>query len=115
MALSFVDIYQPFVTRKEVERDTITKEQIAQHKNAQQKCQGYNVMTCNNPRCLGNYNFDHIAFFARKRFVEGCNTVTLLEKAESEREKEEIALACLLDIEDNKIRDSAAGMPATAR
>ena len=38
MALAFVDIYQPAVTRKEVERDTITKEQIAQHKTAQQKC-----------------------------------------------------------------------------
>ena len=62
-------------------------------------------MTCHNSRCLGNYDFDHIAFFARKRFVEGCNTVTLLEKAESEREKEEIALVCLLDIEDDKIRD----------
>ncbi len=81
------------------------KEQIAQHKTAQQKCRDCDVMTCNNPRCLGNYNFDNIAFFARKRFVEGCNTVTLLEKAESEREKEEIALVCLLDIEDNKIRD----------
>ena len=66
MALSFVDIYQPSVTRKEVERDTITEEQIAQHKTAQQKCQGYNVMTCNNPRCLGNYNFDHIVFFCEE-------------------------------------------------
>jgi hypothetical protein len=62
-------------------------------------------MLCHNPRCLGNYDFDHIAFFARKRFVEGCNTVTLLEQAESECEKEEIALVCLLDVEDDKIRD----------
>lgn len=62
-------------------------------------------MNCNNPRCLGNYNFDHISFFARKRFVEGCNTVTLMENAESEHEKEEIALVCLLDIEDDRIRD----------
>ena len=62
-------------------------------------------MACQNPRCLGNYDFDRIAFFARKRFVEGCNTVTLLEQAESECEKEVIALVCLLDVEDNKIRD----------
>ena len=66
---------------------------------------GYNVMVCHNPGCLGNYDFDHIAFFARKRFVEGCNTVTLLEQAESECEKEEIALVCLLDVEDDKIQD----------
>lgn len=62
-------------------------------------------MACRNPKCLGKYDFDHIVFFARKRFVEGCNTVTLLEQAESECEKEEIALVCLLDIEDDRIRD----------
>ncbi len=63
------------------------------------------VMSCHNPRCLGNYDFDHIALVAIKRYVEGYNTVTLLEQAESECEKEEIALVCLLDVEDNKIRD----------
>lgn len=62
-------------------------------------------MTCHNPGCLGNYDFEHIAFFARKRFIEGCNTVTLLEQASSEREKEEIALVCLLDVEDDKIQE----------
>ena len=62
-------------------------------------------MTCHNPVCLGNYDFDRIAFFARKRFIEGCNTVTLLEQAVSEREKEEIALVCLLDVEDDKIQE----------
>lgn len=63
------------------------------------------MMTCRNPRCLGDYNFEEIAFFAKKRFVEGCNTVELMEAARSEREKEEIALVCLLDVEDDKIRD----------
>lgn len=62
-------------------------------------------MVCRNPGCLGNYDFDHIAYFARKRFVEGCNTVALLEQAKSEQEKEEIALVCLLDVEDDQIRD----------
>ena len=62
-------------------------------------------MSCQNPRCLGNYDFDNIAYFARKRYVEGCNTVSLLEQARSETEKEEIALVCLLDIEDDRIRD----------
>jgi len=62
-------------------------------------------MICHNPRCLGNYDFDRIAFFARKRFIEGYDTVNLLEHAESEREQEEIALVCLLDVEDDKIRD----------
>ena len=62
-------------------------------------------MHCSNPRCMGNYNFEHIAFFAKKRFVEGCNTVELLGKAKTEREKEEIALVCLLHLEDDKIKD----------
>ena len=62
-------------------------------------------MACQNPKCLGNYDFDQIAYYAKKRFVEGFNTVTLLEQAGSEREKEEIALVCLLDVEDDKIRD----------
>ena len=54
---------------------------------------------------MGNYDFDQIAYFAKKRFVEGCNTINLLEQAESEREKEEIALVSLLDVEDDEIRD----------
>ena len=62
-------------------------------------------MVFHNPNCLGNYDFDRIADFARMRFVEGQNTITLLERAESEREKEEIALVCLLDVEDYKVRD----------
>jgi hypothetical protein len=63
------------------------------------------VKACQNPRCLGNYNFDHIADFARKRFVEGFDTVTLLQRAESETQKQEIALVCMLDIEDDEIKD----------
>ena len=63
------------------------------------------MMACHNPRCMGNYDFDKIAFFAKKRFVEGCNTIELMGAAESEREKEEIALVSLLDVEDDEIRD----------
>ena len=62
-------------------------------------------MPCQNPGCMGNYNFDHIVFFAKKRFVEGCNTIELLGAAKTEREKEEIALVCLLYLEDDKILD----------
>ena len=74
-------------------------------------CQGrrcaevYNTMTCYNPGCLGDYDFDRISFYARRRFIEGCDTVTLLSQAGSEREKEEIALVCLLSVEDDVIRD----------
>jgi hypothetical protein len=39
------------------------------------------------------------------RFVEGCDTVALLAQARSEREKQEIALVCLLDVHDKVIAD----------
>ncbi len=61
--------------------------------------------TCINPRCLGNYDFEHIAHYARKRFVEGLDTVALLQQARSQREKEEIALVCMLDVDEGVIRD----------
>lgn len=62
-------------------------------------------MACKNPRCMGNYNFSRIVFYAKKRFVEGCSTIDLLEAAGSQREKEEIALVSLLDVEDDKVRE----------
>lgn len=62
-------------------------------------------MTCQNPRCMGNYNFERIVFYAKKRFIEGCNTIDLMAAAKSEREKEEIALVSLLDVEDDNIQD----------
>jgi len=55
--------------------------------------------------CLGDYNFTHIAKYAKKRYIEGVNTITLLSQANSEREREEIALVCLLDIEDNEVKN----------
>ena len=57
------------------------------------------------PGCFGNYNFDHIAKFAKKRFVDGNSTISLLEKACSETEREVIALVCMLDIEDKFVID----------
>ena len=62
-------------------------------------------MTCQNPGCMGNYNFDHIAYYAKRRFIDGCSTMELMQAAGSEREKEEIALVSLLDVEDDRIRD----------
>ncbi|HHH44084.1 MAG TPA: hypothetical protein ENK49_08100 [Gammaproteobacteria bacterium] len=62
-------------------------------------------MICRHPDCLGHYDFDSIAHYAKQRFVEGRSTVSLLAEAGSEREKEEIALVSLLDVEDEQIRD----------
>lgn len=62
-------------------------------------------MACFIPGCMGNYNFDNIAKFARKRFIEGQNTIDLMCKAQTFREKEEIALVALLSVDDEGVSD----------
>jgi len=57
------------------------------------------------PDCLGDYDFERIAFYAKKRFIDGCSTVALIAQAKTERAKEEIALVSMLDIKDEDIRD----------
>jgi hypothetical protein len=52
-----------------------------------------------------NYNFTHIAEIAIKKYVDGCATLELMAHAQSETEKAEIALVCLLDLDDNKVVD----------
>lgn len=62
-------------------------------------------MPCQHPGCLRRYDFDHIAFYARKRYVEGISTIVLLCNARSECEKTLIVLASLLDLDDDRIRE----------
>ena len=62
-------------------------------------------MTGQNARDMGDYNLDRIFYYAKKRFIEGCNTIDLMEAAESDREREEIALVALLNVEDKHIRN----------
>ena len=57
------------------------------------------------PGCFGNYDFDRIAYFAKKRFVDGNSTISLLNQARSETEREEIALVCMLDVDDEIVLD----------
>ena len=44
-------------------------------------------MPCQNPDCIRQYDFDHIAFYARKRYVEGVSTIVLMCNAKTESEK----------------------------
>ena len=62
-------------------------------------------MRSRNPGCFGNYDFEHIANFARKRFIDGYSTISLMQQAQSDTEKEEIALVCMLDVEDDLVLD----------
>ncbi len=54
-------------------------------------------------QCMGQYDFDRIARYARKRFVEGIDTITLLGDANSVVEREEIVLVSLLDVDGAEI------------
>ncbi len=62
-------------------------------------------MSCHIPDCMGNYDFDKIVFFAKKRYIEGCNTIDLIASAKNQREREEIALVSLLHVKNEKIED----------
>ena len=62
-------------------------------------------MANRSPGCFGSYDFDHIASFAKKRFVDGDSTISLLSNARSKTEREEIALVCMLDVEDEVVLD----------
>lgn len=43
--------------------------------------------------------------FAKKRFIDGNSTISLLTQARSETEREEIALVCMLDVDDEVVFD----------
>ena len=66
-------------------------------------------MKCYDTECMGNYDFDHIAYYAKRRFIDGCNTIAflveLLAFAKTGREKEEIALVCSLELEGDRIKE----------
>ena len=62
-------------------------------------------MPCHDPGCIRQFDFEHIAHYARKRYVEGISTIVLLTNARTETEKSLIALASLLDLDDDKIRE----------
>ena len=59
--------------------------------------------------CMGNYDFNHIAYYTKRRFIDGCDTIALLAEllafAKTEREQEEIALVSSLELEDDRIKD----------
>ncbi len=57
------------------------------------------------PECMGDYDFDKIVFFAKKRFIEGCSTIELMQAAKTQREREEIALVSLLHVANDKIQE----------
>ncbi len=62
-------------------------------------------MANQSPGCFGHYDFDHIANYAKRRFVDGISTIKLLQGAKSKTEREEVALVCMLDVADEYVID----------
>ena len=62
-------------------------------------------MANRSPGCFGNYDFDNITKFAKKRFIDGNSTISLLKHARTKTEREEIALVCMLAVEDEIVLD----------
>lgn len=62
-------------------------------------------MPCQNAGCLRQYRYEQIAHYARKRYVDGIGTIELMSNARSDEEKSLIALASLLDLDDDRIRE----------
>ena len=60
-------------------------------------------MSCRIPKCMGSYDFEQIAFYAKKRFIDDCSTMDLMQAAKSEHEKEEIALVSMLHIANDQM------------
>ena len=62
-------------------------------------------MACRIPKCMGSYDFDQIAFYAKKRFIDDCSTMDLMQAAVTENEKEEIALVSMLHIANDQMAE----------
>ena len=62
-------------------------------------------MSCRIPECMGSYDFNQIAYYAKKRFIDDCSTMELMQAAETEHEKEEIALVSMLHIANDQMAE----------
>jgi hypothetical protein len=68
-------------------------------------------MSCRVQGCQGDYDFDHITEMAKKRFIDGIDTISLLQQAKSQQEKEEIVLIGLVHLEDKQINEIRLNCP----
>ena len=61
--------------------------------------------------CIGNYDFDKIALYAHKRFIEGLNLMDLISQTESHKERQEIALVASFSTTDSIVEDLKLDCP----
>ena len=59
------------------------------------------IMPCNCPDCLQQIDFDTVEYYARRKYVDGASTMSLLANARTDGDKAHIALAALIDLDDD--------------
>lgn len=59
--------------------------------------------------CFSKYDFERMVTIARRKFIEGRPTLSLLKEAGSELEKEEVMLVTMLDVDDWNLIDIIEG------
>ncbi|MDH5516871.1 MAG: hypothetical protein OEY36_03500 [Gammaproteobacteria bacterium] len=68
-------------------------------------------MKHSNPYCIGNYDFEKIAFYARKRFIEGYSMIDLFTQTTSHRERQEISLVSVMATDQHQIQKLELSCP----
>lgn len=59
----------------------------------------------NQTDCMGNYDFDNIAYYARKCFIEGYSLLDLVLTAKSSRQRQEMTLVSYLEVENDHVEN----------
>tara|TARA_R110002167_G_scaffold17777_11_gene67551 strand:+ start:3067 stop:3423 length:357 start_codon:yes stop_codon:yes gene_type:complete len=76
-----------------------------------QGSRGCRLMSGNILDCQGHFDFERVALMAKKRFIDGIDTVTLMQQAKSEQERQEIVLIALLNLEGEQIKQLQLACP----
>ena len=64
-----------------------------------------------NSFCIGNYDFEKVAYYARKRFIDGSNMIDLFKQANSHRERQEMSLVSILATNDTRVNKISLSCP----
>jgi len=63
--------------------------------------------------CVGNYDFNKIALYARMRFIEGVDILELFKQTPSHRERQEISLVANLSTSETAVEELQLTCPYT--
>jgi len=60
--------------------------------------------------CFCNYDLDELIELGYKKYVKNIPTVELMKEATSEKEKDEICVISMLDVDDDKLEEVMSDM-----